>query len=197
MNRSRLKIVVPALGLFVVVGLLAALPAAGKPAAAKGTTITVTVGKPSELAFTLSKKASIPAGPVTFKVTNKGAGTHNFEICTTTSKNATANKCPGKGKVTKFLAAGQSDTITVTLTKGLYEFLCTLTGHAAGGMKGILGVATTVSSAAASVGSSSSSTTSGGSSGAECPAGTTIVSAGEDDHDDDEHGAATDNDGCL
>jgi uncharacterized cupredoxin-like copper-binding protein len=91
--------------------------------AAKATTVIVTAGKPSEFAFTLSKK-SVAQGVVTFRVTNKGAIAHDFKIA---------------GKVTKELAAGQSGVLTVTFKKaGRYPYLCTLPSHADAGMKGVL-----------------------------------------------------------
>ena len=50
-----------------------------------------------------------------------------------------ANSCTGKR--TTALGKGQSATLTVTLAKaGKYEYLCTVPGHAAGGMKGLLTV---------------------------------------------------------
>ena len=98
-----------------------ALPALAHENALRATTITVTAGKPSEFHFTLSKK-SAPHGVVTFKVTNKGTLPHDFKIA---------------GKKTKLLSPGQSQSLKVTLTKaGNFPFLCTVTGHAAAGMKG-------------------------------------------------------------
>ena len=50
-------------------------PASGQTrakAAPKVTVIAVTAGKPVELGFKLSKWSSLPAGTVTFKVTNRG-----------------------------------------------------------------------------------------------------------------------------
>jgi len=107
-------------GLVGVAALLVpALPANGQPGAAARTTVTVTAGKPSEFAFKLSKSV-IPVGIVSFKVTNAGAIVHDFEIA---------------GKKTVTLWPGQSQTITVNLSKaGSYEYLCTVTGHAAAGM---------------------------------------------------------------
>src|ERR1700749_868281 len=110
-------------GLFVVAaaGLAAALlgvgtsPAAGQVKASAAprvtnTKILVTAGKPSELAFKLSK-TSIPAGKVTFVVTNKGVATHDFEICTKPTTSSKANSCTGK--TTKMLKPGQSATMIV------------------------------------------------------------------------------------
>jgi uncharacterized cupredoxin-like copper-binding protein len=100
-------------------------------------TVTVTAGKPTEFSFTLSKKL-VSAGTVVFKVTNKGKIAHTFKVCSSPSKTATANLCTGK--VTKLLAQGASATLTVTLKKGTYEYLCTVPGHAAAGMKGSIRV---------------------------------------------------------
>jgi uncharacterized cupredoxin-like copper-binding protein len=102
--------------------LVIALPASGAQTA---TVVNVTAGKPVELKFTLSKK-SVAKGVVTFKVTNKGVLEHDFKI---------------GGKVTKKLKAGQTATLKVTFKKaGKFPFLCTVPGHAAGGMKGLLAV---------------------------------------------------------
>jgi hypothetical protein len=61
----------------MAVALAIALPVAA--GASQATVVNVTAGKPSELRFTLSKKASAK-GVVTFKVTNKGALEHDFKI---------------------------------------------------------------------------------------------------------------------
>ena len=112
-----------------VVIALALLSTAGTAFAASeratATNVTVTAGKPSELKFTLSKK-SVAKGAVTFKVTNRGALAHDFRIA---------------GKKTKLLRKGQSATLRVVLARaGKFPYLCTVPGHAAGGMKGTLTV---------------------------------------------------------
>ena len=82
-------------------------------------------GKPAEFRFTLSTK-SVKHGPVTFAVTGAGALPHDFKI---------------NGKTTKLLSGGQTQNLTVTFAKpGKYPYLCTVTGHAAAGMKGTLTV---------------------------------------------------------
>jgi uncharacterized cupredoxin-like copper-binding protein len=119
------KIRVVTLGLAAVGVLAWAWPAGAHKASPKATTVTVTAGKPSEFGFKLSKM-TVPKGAVTFKVTNAGAIVHDFKIGT---------------KKTKNLSPGQSQSITVTFTKaGKFAYLCTVTGHAAAGMKGTLTV---------------------------------------------------------
>ena len=124
------------------VGLLAAGAVASSAIfsthAAKATVITVVAGKPSELRFQLSKSTKLKVGTYTFKVTNKGLGFHTFKFCLAPVKTAAKNSCVGK--VTKTFHPGQSATFTVTIKKaGKYEYLCSIPGHAAGGMKGLIG----------------------------------------------------------
>jgi uncharacterized cupredoxin-like copper-binding protein len=86
-------------------------------------TVTVTAGKPAELRFTLAKR-SVPKGAVTFTVTNRGTLQHDFKIA---------------GKKTPLVAPGERATLKVTFRKaGRFPYLCTVPGHAAGGMKGTL-----------------------------------------------------------
>jgi uncharacterized cupredoxin-like copper-binding protein len=89
------------------------------------TKVAVTAGKPSEFRFTLSKR-TVPKGAVTFRVTNRGKVAHDFKIL---------------GKKTGRLTTGKSTTLRATFRKaGKYRYLCTLPGHAAAGMKGVLTV---------------------------------------------------------
>ena len=119
MNRIRVAL----LGLAGTALLLAfALPAAAHPSRAAGTTVTVTAGKPTEFSFKLSTK-TVKHGSVTFKITNGGALPHDFKIV---------------GKTTKLITPGSSATLTVTLKAGTYPHQCTVSGHAAAGMKGTL-----------------------------------------------------------
>ncbi|HWL34326.1 MAG TPA: cupredoxin domain-containing protein [Gaiellaceae bacterium] len=110
--------------LIAAVSLVAAVSAFGGPSSTDATTVTVTLGKPSEFKITLSKK-TIVKGATTFKVTNKGGVSHDFKIA---------------GKKTVSLKTGKAATLKATLKKGKYPFLCTLPGHAAAGMKGTLTV---------------------------------------------------------
>lgn len=109
--------------LVAIVALAAAVSAFGGSTAT--TTDAVTAGKPSEFRFTLAKR-TVLKGTVFFKVTNKGMIKHDFKIA---------------GKKTPVLATGKTATLKVVFTKaGKYTYLCTLPGHAAGGMKGVLTV---------------------------------------------------------
>ena len=111
--------------LIAAVSLVAAVSAFGGASSTAATTVTVTAGKPAEFRFTLSKK-TVAKGATTFKVTNKGSLGHDFKIA---------------GKKTATLKKGKSGTFTVTFKKaGKFPFLCTVPGHAAGGMKGTLTV---------------------------------------------------------
>jgi uncharacterized cupredoxin-like copper-binding protein len=100
-------------------------------------TITVMAGKPSEFKFQLSTK-SVAHGTVTFKVTNGGAVSHTFKVCTKPTTHA-VESCAGKG--TARISPGKSATLQVTFTKaGTYGYLCSVLGHSTLGMKGLLKV---------------------------------------------------------
>jgi uncharacterized cupredoxin-like copper-binding protein len=110
--------------LIASLSLVAAVSAFGGSSSTDATTLTVTLGKPSEFKITVSKK-TIAKGVTTFKVTNKGAISHDFKIA---------------GKKTVMLKTGKAATLKATLKAGKYAFLCTVPGHAAAGMKGTLTV---------------------------------------------------------
>jgi uncharacterized cupredoxin-like copper-binding protein len=112
----------------IALGATTALAAAGAPAVTSGSggharaaasSVSVT-GK--EFKFTLSTK-SPRHGSVTFRFKNAGSVKHDFKIA---------------GKKTKVIKPGKTTTLTVTLKKGTYKYLCTVPGHAAAGMKGKL-----------------------------------------------------------
>lgn len=233
MKRVPLRLAVPALvgagALFASVTLVAAFltgsaPAASSGAAAsshaatgKSTVITVIAGRPSELAFKLSKISNVPVGTITFKVTNLGVAFHNFKVCTIPVPVASGAQNACFGKSTRTLKHGQSAILTVAISlAGKYEFLCTIPGHAAAGMKGILGVGVAVlpteeltaahagtqtTSSGGSSGGGGGHVGSGGSSGGDtsgCPPGVTIKTSGAADADGDELGTEPDdNDGCV
>jgi uncharacterized cupredoxin-like copper-binding protein len=180
-----------------------------KPRTSKPTVITVIAGKPSELRFQLSKNTKLAVGTYTFKVTNKGLGYHTFKFCTKPVKNASKNTCAGK--VTKTLHPGKTASFTVKITKkGKYEYLCSIPGHAAGGMKGLIGVgvavkpapkpSTTKTTKTSSTTTTTTTTTTGGGAPTAngCPAGTPPGTTIGSDEDGDEAGTGPDDaDGCL
>jgi uncharacterized cupredoxin-like copper-binding protein len=119
------KIRVVTLGLVATAVLAWSLPATAHRSASSATIVKVTAGKPSEFHFVVGAKA-VGHGAVTFHVTNGGVLPHNFKI---------------GGKSTRLLTGGQSQNLTVVFAKaGKYPYLCTVTGHAAAGMKGVLTV---------------------------------------------------------
>jgi uncharacterized cupredoxin-like copper-binding protein len=189
--------------------------------AVKPVVVSVTAGKPTELAFKLSRYSLLPVGkPIEFKVSDGGVAFHDFKICTVATTSFKANSCTGLG--TKVLHPSQSATLMVSLKKaGKYEFLCTLTGHAASGMKGLIGVGVTVTAAeemaakppkhsttttttttpttttTTTTTTTKSTTTTTTTPLSECPPGVTIQSSGNSDNDADEGGSPSDLDGCI
>jgi len=127
-------VTVALLSLFSIHGAVARPLHVEVPKAAK-----VTAGAPGEFAFKLSTH-KVALGTVVFTITNRGAIVHDFKVCTRPTRNTVANTCNGKGS--RKLAPGQSVRLKVTFKKkGSYQYLCTVTGHAAAGMKGLLRVA--------------------------------------------------------
>jgi hypothetical protein len=84
----------------------------------------VTAGRLGELAFTLSRSSAIPAGVIGFRVTNRGAGTRAYEICTNATRGAdytVINSC-AHGVTTPLLPPGASAMISARTTRpGEYE----------------------------------------------------------------------------
>jgi len=104
---------------------VAAIPLAGAAARPAAATATVNV-KAGEMYFKLSTKTLAKPGRVTFVVKNAGHLVHDFKIA---------------GKVTPMINPGKSAKLTVSFKKkGKYSYLCTVPGHAAGGMKGVFTV---------------------------------------------------------
>ena len=128
------------IGAAAAIASLAVLPAMATQArhAALVQNVTVTVTKATEFKFKLSKVA-LKKGIVAFKVTNGGNLPHDFKVCSSNKGTITANTCTGRS--TPLVSPGQSNTLRVTfLRSGTYEYLCTVPGHAAAGMKGLLKV---------------------------------------------------------
>ena len=68
---------------------------------------------------------TVPAGPVTFRLSNKGTVTHGFYV-----------RGEGVDKGSREVAAGASGTFSVTLKPGTYEVFCPMSdnSHKAAGM---------------------------------------------------------------
>ncbi len=106
----------------LVVASISLLAAGTAGARVQATTVGV---KASEFKFVLTKK-TVAKGVVTFKVANVGTIRHDFKIA---------------GKKTPLISKGKSATLKVTFKKaGKYPYVCTVPGHAAAGMKGVLTV---------------------------------------------------------
>jgi iron uptake system component EfeO len=73
---------------------------------------------------------TVPAGPVTFAVTNTGNIEHEFEIF---KGDQVVDELEG-------LVPGQTKELSVTLEAGDYTYVCKLAGHEEQGMKGTLTV---------------------------------------------------------
>lgn len=126
--------------------------------------VTVTAGKPSEFAFTVSP-ARVSSATIAFRVTNRGALPHAFTVCRSPLAATAPNRCAGAS--TKTLSPGRSATLVVSFgTSGRYEYLSPVAGQAAKGMKGTLAVtvpaagvsaATTTGPAAGTTGSGTTS----------------------------------------
>jgi uncharacterized cupredoxin-like copper-binding protein len=113
--------VLPAL-VSVVVLAVAGSSVAGAAVKAHPAAVTKITVKASEYHFTLSATSLAKPGTVAFTVKNAGHISHDFSI---------------DGKKTALLKPGKSATLTVTFTKaGSYAYKCTVSGHAALGMKG-------------------------------------------------------------
>lgn len=108
-----------------------AAPPAPPGASAQGSSMAGNViqVRASEYSFDPATIA-VPAGSVTFKVTNVGAVEHEFEIF---EGETVVDEVEG-------LLPGVTRDLPVTLEAGDYTFVCKLAGHEEQGMKGTLRV---------------------------------------------------------
>lgn len=100
-----------------------------KPIAAKAGKLEIDASPTGALAFASTKATAAP-GPLQILSMNASSTPHNIAI-----KDAS-------GKVTegKVVQGGATSQFSANLKPGTYEFLCTVPGHADGGMKGELTV---------------------------------------------------------
>ncbi len=121
-----------------VFALVAALPAFASKSTTKAASVKVSISSSKEFAFTVAPK-SAPHGAITFTITNGGNLPHDFELCSKPSSNASATTCTGKK--TAMISPGASAKLAVVVAKaGSYQYLCTVPGHAAAGMRGLFKV---------------------------------------------------------
>jgi uncharacterized cupredoxin-like copper-binding protein len=130
------RAIVAAAASLTAAGALAGV-ALGAPSA--GTTVKVTLGKPSELKMTVAP-GKVKAGSVTFVVANKGSAPHEMVVVPLAAgqakvpqKNGRAVEKGALGEAPE-MAGGRSKTITLKLKAGRYSLLCNVPGHYAGGM---------------------------------------------------------------
>lgn len=109
----------------LILSLLALVFAAPAVAASSSTTLHI-FAVANALKYNTSHLTARP-GVVTIVMTNKSALSHDVEI-------------KGHGVTAKGKLVGKNgvSTATAKLKAGMYEFLCTVPGHAAAGMKGTL-----------------------------------------------------------
>jgi uncharacterized cupredoxin-like copper-binding protein len=80
--------------------------------------------------FQIEMPTTLPAGLTTFSVTNAGQMEHNFEI-----EPALEEEDPVEEPLPPNLQPGETRTIQVELTPGIYEVECPLSDHAELGME--------------------------------------------------------------
>jgi len=142
-NSCRAVLISAVLLAFASAAFVAVAPAAAASRTNRSTVLNVLAGFPTEFKFAFrvpvgGKPGQVPLGTVVFKVRNAGKLAHTFKVCSSPGK-ITANSCAGTGTAT--IAPGKTATLAITFKKkGTYEYLCTVPGHAAAGMKGPLTV---------------------------------------------------------
>lgn len=118
MNRPWIARLSALVAVIASVGVVAtAAPAA--PTHVTAATVKVTA---TEFKFALSTK-TVKAGVVKFTLVNHGKLPHDFKIA---------------GKKTAQIGPGKTSTVSVTLKAGPHPYVCTVPGHAAAGMKGVV-----------------------------------------------------------
>jgi glucose/arabinose dehydrogenase len=129
---------VAACALFVAGVAVAAAPAKSKPTP---TRVSVTM---RDYRFVLSR-AKVPVGEVRFALVNRGATAHDFAIA---------------GHRSRILRPGETQTMTVRFARTSRQaYTCTIPGHAALGMKGVLTIGAARAPASTSTATSAAATT--------------------------------------
>jgi len=102
--------------------------------------VTVTAGRPTEYSFTVrTASTGTTTSRVRFEVTNLGRIPHRFEVCAKPLFGILADAC--RGTATAVIAPGKSASLLVTFERsGTYEYLSSIAGQAAEGMRGTIGI---------------------------------------------------------
>jgi mono/diheme cytochrome c family protein len=112
----------------VVVAVWAAIALEMTVWASTGATVVkVTVGKPREMAFTLTP-SKVSAGTVTFEVSNSGKLPHAFQVCSSPLRGRAAT-CAGPK--TAIIAPGKTAMLVAKLAIGKHQYHDPITGHTA------------------------------------------------------------------
>jgi mono/diheme cytochrome c family protein len=101
-----------------------------KPIAAKGGKLDMPADPSGALAFA-STKATAPPGSIRFEMPNESSVQHNIALQDKGGKSLGVGDVVGQGGVSSF---------TASLKPGSFVYLCTVPGHAEGGMRGDLTV---------------------------------------------------------
>lgn len=108
-------------------------PEATAPGATPGAGATVTVEE-KEFAFSPAPITVPAAGPVTFRIENKGSVEHNFLVCQGPPQEGQPGCPQGTLVDVEAIPPGESETVTATLPAGTYKVVCTVPGHEEAGM---------------------------------------------------------------
>jgi uncharacterized cupredoxin-like copper-binding protein len=109
-----------------IAGLAVAQLGSARSEGQAAATVTTDQVKGGEFFFKFQTKSIAKPGKVTFAFTNVGHVLHDLRI---------------NGKQTPLIQPGKTARLAVTFTKkGKYAYLCTVPGHAAAGMKGVITV---------------------------------------------------------
>lgn len=113
------------------------------PASAEGTVVNVAVGETDvQHQYMNLDASSVPAGPVTFAITNEGVKEHEFVILSTDQPAGQLEMNGDEANEDAYtavdevegIAGGETANLSVTLKPGHYALICNIKGHYRMGM---------------------------------------------------------------
>lgn len=119
MSRTTISLALIAVIALVLAACTAPSATPAQTAAGGGESVDVSLTE-----YSIDMPDSIPAGHVTFNISNDGSETHAFEV-----------EGNGMEEETEELAPGGSDTLEVDLEPGTYEVYCPVDDHRGMGME--------------------------------------------------------------